>query len=170
LEQIRSQGIPNYFGLQRFGRDAGNLRYADQLLNRTIRVRDRQKQSIYLSAARSYLFNLALAARVEDGSWCQRKDGGGSQIGSLYGKGEFDSPYEKAVEAQFPDWCEALVGMGMKRSYRPLMVEPTRMTWSFADQERLILEFELPRGCFATTLLEELIDMQDSTMQDQIDE
>ncbi len=170
LEQIRSRGIPNYFGAQRFGRDASNLRHADQMLNKVIRVKDRQKKSIYLSAARSYLFNLSLAARVADGSWCQRKENGGSQIGSLFGKGEFDSAYEKAVEAKYPDWCEALTAMGMKRSFRPLMIEPARMTWRFGEPGQLVLEFELPRGCFATTLLDELIDLQESTRQDEIDE
>ena len=170
LEQIKSRGVPNYFGAQRFGRDGSNLRHADQMLNRVVRVRDRQKKSIYLSAARSYLFNLALAARVEDGSWCQRKDSGGSQIGSLFGIGEFDSPYEKSVKDNFSGWCDALLAMGMKRSYRPLMVEPAHMSWCFDEQAQLTLKFELPRGSFATTLLEELIDMQESTTQDQIDE
>jgi len=170
LEQIKTSGIPNYFGEQRFGIDSMNLVNADRMLNNEVKVRNRQKKSIYLSAARSYLFNLALAQRVKDGSWCQRKESGGSQIGSLFGKGDFDSDSEKMINSEFADWCAALEKLGMKRSYRALALDPIDLQWEICNQQSMSLEFELPRGSFATALLRELVDTNSVGIQEQIDE
>lgn len=67
LDRIRAAGVPNYFGPQRFGRDAGNLALAARLFAGE-RLR-RHERSLALSAARAELFNAVLAARVEAGSW-----------------------------------------------------------------------------------------------------
>ncbi len=75
LEQIKSAGVPNYFGEQRFGRDGNNLEMASRLFSGELQERDRHKRGIYLSAARSWLFNRVLSARVADGSWLQTLPG-----------------------------------------------------------------------------------------------
>ena len=64
---IRERGVPNYFGEQRFGRDAGNVDTARALFagKRLPRV----QASMALSAARSLVFNAVLASRVEHASW-----------------------------------------------------------------------------------------------------
>jgi tRNA pseudouridine13 synthase len=69
LRCVRSRGFPNYFGAQRFGRDGGNLAAAAQLLFGERRRVPRQQRSLYLSAARSALFNRVLAVRVADDTW-----------------------------------------------------------------------------------------------------
>lgn len=158
LEKIKQEGVPNYFGEQRFGQSMQNLLAADQLLKREIRVKDRQRRGLYLSAARSYLFNSSLEESVLDGSWCRRKESGGSPIGSLFGTGEFDSPSERKIEQRMSEWCEALLALGMKRSYRALMMEPEDFSWEFIAPDSVKLKFELPRGCYATSLLREFVD------------
>lgn len=69
LQMIAVRGVPNYFTEQRFGRDGHNLSQADKMFKGEIRVRDRHKRGLYLSAARSFLFNLVLSRRVEQSSW-----------------------------------------------------------------------------------------------------
>ncbi len=69
LHQIRHNGVPNYFGEQRFGQNSSNLDQADGMFRGKIRVRDRHKRGLYLSAARSLLFNRVLAERVRNGTW-----------------------------------------------------------------------------------------------------
>jgi len=69
LEQIKQQGVPNYFAAQRFGHNANNLVYAEQMLLTGKRVKDRFKRNIYYSAARSWLFNLVLAERICRENW-----------------------------------------------------------------------------------------------------
>jgi tRNA pseudouridine13 synthase len=69
LDRIGSEGVPNYFGPQRFGRDGANLDAARELFQGIRHVRDRKLKGIYLSAARSHVFNRVLSARVAAGSW-----------------------------------------------------------------------------------------------------
>ena len=64
---IAKEGFPNYFGAQRFGHNRSNIDKAKAMLSGRIRVKDRNKRSIYLSAARSYLFNKVLSKRIEMG-------------------------------------------------------------------------------------------------------
>ncbi len=69
LQQIAADGVPNYFGEQRFGRDNANLKQAEALFGGKIRVSNRHKKGLYLSAARSLLFNQVLARRVMNATW-----------------------------------------------------------------------------------------------------
>lgn len=68
LTEIK-QGVPNYFGEQRFGINGGNLERARALFDGTLDNPPRFERGMYLSAARAQLFNLVLANRVGDGSW-----------------------------------------------------------------------------------------------------
>lgn len=87
LQRIAAQGVPNYFGPQRFGREGNNLQRAQALFaGETGKVR-RDKRSIWLSAARSWLFNEVLAARVADQTWQQLLEGDVMQLAS--GRGQF---------------------------------------------------------------------------------
>ncbi|OAN12596.1 tRNA pseudouridine(13) synthase TruD [Photobacterium jeanii] len=65
LEQVKALGVPNYFGEQRFGHGGNNVVKARAWGNDEFRVRDKSKRSFYLSAARSWLFNMVLSARIE---------------------------------------------------------------------------------------------------------
>lgn len=68
IAAVTAQGVPNYFGPQRFGRDGGNLALAG-LLAAGERL-GRGDRGFAVSAARAALFNAVLAARVADASWC----------------------------------------------------------------------------------------------------
>ena len=65
---LASQGVPNYFGEQRFGFDGSNLLRAQQLFAGAFKPK-RHQRGIYISAARSYIFNQVLAERVANNSW-----------------------------------------------------------------------------------------------------
>ncbi|MDI6934775.1 tRNA pseudouridine(13) synthase TruD [Serratia sp. Se-PFBMAAmG] len=77
LQTLKAQGVPNYFGSQRFGHGGGNVHDALDWATRQALPEQRNVRSRLLSAARSYLFNQVLAARVADGSWQQ------AQVGDL---------------------------------------------------------------------------------------
>ncbi len=74
-EEIRTRGVPNYFGEQRFGHGGGNVAAARAMFAGSGNVRDRKQGGIYLSAARSLLFNDVLARRVTAGTWDRALDG-----------------------------------------------------------------------------------------------
>jgi tRNA pseudouridine13 synthase len=74
VDRAARRGVPNYFGPQRFGRGGHNVQRARDWLCRGARIR-RNQRSIFLSAARSFLFNQLLSARVERGDWNRLLDG-----------------------------------------------------------------------------------------------
>ncbi len=64
LMAIRSDGVPNYFGSQRFGHQGNNILQALHWARGEIHVKERAKRSFYLSAARSVLFNAVVSERL----------------------------------------------------------------------------------------------------------
>jgi tRNA pseudouridine13 synthase len=68
LQTIVQAGVPNYFDEQRFGRQRGNLEAATAMFARQLKP-SRFQRGIYLSAARSWLFNLILTERVLQQRW-----------------------------------------------------------------------------------------------------
>lgn len=69
LERIKSTGVPNYFGEQRFGHHQGNLIKAEAMLVQGNKVKDRFLKGMYFSAARSWIFNKILSRRVQEKTW-----------------------------------------------------------------------------------------------------
>jgi len=75
LLQMQQQGVPNYFGEQRFGRARQNVARATAWLlpeeGQRPKEPNRKMRGLWLSAVRSELFNLVLAERVRQGNWNQ---------------------------------------------------------------------------------------------------
>ena len=75
LQAIKKNGVPNYFGVQRFGNNGDNLNQAFNMFESGKRPRNKQKGSMYISAARSFLFNEMLAKRIQLNCWDRPMDG-----------------------------------------------------------------------------------------------
>lgn len=69
LNTISSLGFPNYFGPQRFGFNQQNLAHAQRFFANPRKKITRTKRGLYLSAARSAIFNCVCAHRVQACSW-----------------------------------------------------------------------------------------------------
>lgn len=67
LTQISRQGVPNYFGEQRFGFD--NINKARDWFAGKYRPRNHVERGLLLSSARSLIFNAVLSERVSQSSW-----------------------------------------------------------------------------------------------------
>lgn len=194
LRQLSATGVPNYFGSQRFGREAGNLARALAWFRGEIVVRDRDQRGLLLSAARSQLFNALLARRVADGSWCRglpgdlmMLDGRGSFFrvdeidevitarlargeihpsGALWGRGRATTQgcaleLEEAVAAAHAELAAGLEQHGLQQERRALRLMPKDLEWAWQDALTLRLDFTLGAGAYATTLLEEVLDLED---------
>lgn len=95
LEAISRDGVPNYFGEQRFGRAGDNVEQALAMFaGRRVR---REERSLLLSAARSELFNRVLAARVAEGSWNTGLEG---EVWMLDGRRSVFGPESPTPELQ----------------------------------------------------------------------
>ena len=80
LNAISERGVPNYFGAQRFGIGGSNLQGALRWAQSDAPVRDRNKRSFWLSAARSALFNQIVSERLKKPDFNQVVDGDALQL------------------------------------------------------------------------------------------
>ena len=87
LEQIARNGVPNYFGEQRFGYNGGNLVEAQSLIAQDQLKGNRRGSGMILSAARSWLFNLVLAERIQRNSWSTAMEFETQPSAPLWGRG-----------------------------------------------------------------------------------
>ena len=67
LARIRRDGVPNYFGPQRFGGQGDNALAGWEILQHKRHMRDRWLRKFLISSYQSHLCNRVLAARVEAG-------------------------------------------------------------------------------------------------------
>lgn len=161
LERLSEHGFPNYFGPQRFGRDGQNLTLADQLLRKGERVRG--NRGMMISAARSWLFNGFLARYLEQSErYLEQGDASGVAQGPLIGKSRDPQPGEKYFDETEQAWAAGLRKLGAKVGTRDLMVRADEMSWTF-DEDALVLQFRLPPGSYATSLLRELFLVEDAS-------
>jgi len=188
LQMVCSQGVPDYFGSQRFGHGGLNVVRGLRWLEKGGRL-PRHKKSIYLSAVRSYLFNEVLSRRVDNSNWNELiecdiacLDGSHSTFfceipdeelqrrcsefdihpsGPLPGVGG-NSTEKCAAEIEdsvFGDNAAMVKGLeraGLKSARRSLRLIPAAMQWEQSGTD-LVLEFELPSGGYATSVLRELV-------------
>jgi tRNA pseudouridine13 synthase len=186
LNAIKADGIANYYGEQRFGHAGHNVSKALALFQGA-KV-GREQRGIYLSAARSYLFNQILAKRVEEKTWNQALAGdyyvfdlGHSYFkteqvdddisrrlaakeihptGILWGKGNAELlPVEQAIIEADKELADGLVACGLEQDRRALRINVADLQWQFMDEATLSLSFTLPAGCYATAVLREIINL-----------
>lgn len=65
LDWIEAEGIPNYFGHQRFGNFGDNWEEGRKIIAGELKMRDRRSREFLISAYQSYLFNGWLSRRIE---------------------------------------------------------------------------------------------------------
>lgn len=191
LSLIRQQGVPNYFGEQRFGHDMNNLYKAEELFKGGFKKLKKHQRSIYLSAARSWIFNRVLSERIKLRNWnhyfpgdvfmlngksaCFADDGSDDlsqriesadihPTGVLWGKGESLATadclaLEQQIAEAYPVFCKGLEDAGMKQERRSLRLMPENMQWSMESGQKLIIEFGLPAGSYATSVIREVLRM-----------
>jgi tRNA pseudouridine13 synthase len=164
LSKIQKHGIPNYFGYQRFGDDYNFERTKDVVYGEEV-VTNKKVEHLLISAYQSYFFNSWLSKRVE-----LSKDKGLNKLEILDGdlffdknkkivtgllpgrkvkrstskayeiEKEFDDPYVHAKGYRREAWVKI---ENLKNKYHK-------------DEEKLVLEFDLPKGSYATVVIENI--------------
>jgi tRNA pseudouridine13 synthase len=209
LDEIMRQGMPNYFGYQRFGRESGNFEKAREVAQGEIEIKDRRMQRLLGSAYQSYLFNDWLARRIRISKAMQ-----GMDIEALmkrYGLSKPEAqqllnqpglfrvlPGDIMLDQKTRKWVNVTELQAIRKPYRecklvptgllpgkkawrakalagsierefddmtviasgdrrPAWVYPTGIRWEYKKEEGFFeLLFTLPRGAYATVLLENL--------------
>ena len=167
LKAVALQGVPNYFGAQRFGFDGGNIEQGRAMLAREIRVRNPKKKGLYLSAVRSFVFNEVLALRMAQGLWGKTLPGdvlneAGRPTGPLWGRGRLSTSdealaLEMSVAERHAGLCNGMEHAGLEQERRALVASPSEMSWEWPQADQLVLSFTLPAGTYATSVLSEIL-------------
>ncbi len=167
LKAIAAQGVPNYFGAQRFGHEGGNVEQGRAMLAREIRVRNPKKKGIYLSAVRSFIFNEVLALRIQQGLWGKALPGdvmdeAGRPTGPMWGRGRVSTTdeaqaLENGVAGRHAILCDGMEHAGLDQERRALVASPADLTWEWPQADQLVLTFSLPAGNYATSVLNEIL-------------
>ncbi|MFD2168048.1 tRNA pseudouridine(13) synthase TruD [Thalassotalea euphylliae] len=195
--EVCQTGVPNYFGEQRFGHGGNNLSKALSLFEGQ-KIRDKKKRSMYLSAARSYLFNQTVSARVLNNAFLAPSVDdvfmlAGSQsifnvenddemndiqqrfiahdidvTAPMWGRGELRSSGEiQQLESRIAKENEQLaVGLeqqGLKQERRRIRLNVTQPSLTKLVDKTIKVAFMLPAGCYATTVLREVVNYQDAS-------
>ena len=86
--------------------------------------------------------------------------------GPMWGRGRSPAQgesgaFEDSVLESFGFWKSSLEIVGLSQERRALRVIPAGFTWQMGTDD-LILEFTLPPGCYATSVLRECFRFQDA--------
>ena len=177
LQKIKLNGVPNYFGLQRFGRGGGNMDQALAMLTGQRREKNRQKKSMYLSAARSYIFNQVLAARIEQGLWGKPLAGdidvsaneslnATKATAPMWGRGRLNSQtetlaLEQAIAEPLQDLCNGMEHAGLNQERREIVSTIENLQWQWLENGDLNISFALASGHYATSVLQEFMQVSE---------
>jgi tRNA pseudouridine13 synthase len=190
LTHVAEQGVPNYYGEQRFGNQNGNL-LLGQRMSEGEEIRNRNKRSMAISALRSWLFNEQISQRIQQGLFRTILAGDAMILSGsnsffvvdeaeqglddrmahgdillsagLFGKGEgltcsASRDFEDSVFVDYSKICETLAQVGLKQERRAISLHPKNMQWEWLNEQDIQIGFSLPSGCFATSVLRELVD------------
>ncbi len=132
--------VPNYFGLQRFGKSLDNHVRALEMLHGRIGIRDRVKRFM-LHSLQSWIFNEALCRYIESGNVPERLE--------LFSRECRDAVTLRIAESL---GIEAWEG---RRIERAAFVIPQGLEETKAGRYT-ILKFSLPKSSYATAVLQEI--------------
>lgn len=190
IDLLKAKGFANYFGQQRFGKKADNVKNAVNLFRQQKKI-NRRKKSIYLSAMRSYLFNRILNNRIKEDSWLQPLEGDAYMLDGSHSV--FYADIDKEILGRFESMdihtLVHLYGKGQRinhshaaakedevyRHYKEIceilenegmVISKRPIRQSIEDFEfdvldnQLQFKFTLPVGCYATTVIEHFCNIQ----------
>ncbi|MDN3717188.1 tRNA pseudouridine(13) synthase TruD [Vibrio breoganii] len=167
LQAILESGVPNYFGAQRFGNNGNNLDEARRWGRDNVRTRNQNKRSLYLSTARSWIFNQIVSERLNQECFDSVIAGdvlseSGEVTAALAGDNALptlDTALEieqAAVDAE-PDLMALIRGNRMRHDRRAIKLLPEQLSWESSNDE-VVVKFWLDSGCFATSIMREVIE------------
>ena len=182
--KISKNGLPNYFGYQRFGRDSDSFKQAKDMLSGEIFIEDTKVKNLLISIYQSEFFNNWLRERVE----ISRKENNGRFLildgdiylskneklvtpkiksfkdfearkivptGLLCGRDVFRSRDDALkIEQKYDD--EFLQAKGYRRE---ALIYPENIKCKYIKKQTMLnISFSLPKGSYATVFLESIAD------------
>lgn len=179
---MRRRGVPNGFGPQRFGWGGANLQRFEAQDKPAGIVLSAARSALFNHVLEQRIIDGSWD-QLRPGEWCcltgsrsgfvvegvdatlQRRldEADLHPSGPMPGRGG-DGPLgealarEQAWLAPAAAWIDKLTQLRVDAQRRPLRVIPQQLQWKQQDDDSLVLEFELPPGSFATSVVAECIE------------
>ncbi len=183
LQSIVAQGVPNYFGPQRFGHEGGNVAEALHWVEKGELPLERDLRSRVLSTLRAWLFNGNLSNCINQNTWCTWRPG---EPVLLDGSHSFFTPeiWDKTLQCRYEEgdihlanWLFSVDHPGntpdkiatfleraqLSAELRARRLLPRAFQWQL-EMGELLLRFDLPSGAYATSVLRELVQVIDKSL------
>ncbi len=162
IDEINKSGgknIPNYFGYQRFGVNRINHLVLNRVLRRSRSPSiSKDKIRIYAEAYQAYLFNIALSKRIRRGVLTREIEipipGYALSVDKL--AEILEVPSESASKIKKTLLKARNLGINTYGGLRRATLDLIRPITTEINEERILIEFGLSRGQYATVLLREL--------------
>ena len=199
--QLRRDGLPNYYGPQRLGRNGANVRRGWELLRGEKRMANRWLRSLLLASVQSHLCNRYLALRQQRGRFstlltgdiAKKHDTGGlfvvadqpreqgrferkeiSFTAPIYGPKMWDA---EAESGRLEQEVLAMSGLEIDSLAKAKMMGTRRLGRILPDDltvarhgAGIVVQFSLPKGAFATTVLREFMKVPDDLLAQSADD
>jgi len=208
LKMIKKNGMPNYFGFQRFGNDGENYLKGKEILEGTLKEKNKKLHQFYINSYQSYLFNAWLSRRLQisklvesfsaeelahelsmDKSELESMKKQKHPFKLMHGDVMMHYPYGKLFHYESDEECERFmkhdisftgllsgkratraegfaqtieseydsIEKGIDGARRYGWVFPEDIEGQYKENEAWFeLHFTLPKGCYATVLIEEI--------------
>ncbi len=104
ITSIIQDGVPNYFGSQRFGHDMGNIGKCQDWFAGNYKVKSRNLKSLLISTARSHIFNLIVAKRLKLGVWDKCIEGDILQLNKSHSWFPSENASENEIKKRLKDF------------------------------------------------------------------
>ncbi len=118
-----------------------------------------QGDAMQLAGSHSFF----IVEQVDETIQSRLKSGDIQITAPMWGKGELPSQFdvnvqEQALAGQHVQICQALESLGLEQERRAIHLAPQDMQWHWQDND-LVLNFSLPSGAFATSVLREVFEL-----------
>jgi len=187
ISEIHKQGLPNFYGTQRFGIEGDNAQQGFEILKGERNIRNKWLKRFLLSSFQSHVFNHYLCKRIEQGLFSQimpgdiakKQDTGGIFVvedqetdqqrfdrkeicftGPMFGK-KMTPAQDEALSFEQAIMEENNI---TTEEFRKAKVNGTRRAGiilpqisASSEEEGIRVKFSLPKGAFATIVLRELM-------------
>ena len=183
ITSVAAGGVPNYFGPQRFGHGGQNIAQALHWLEKAELPFERELRGRVLSTLRAWLFNGILSQRLQQQTWQTWQQDDPVMLDgthSFFQPDAWDEVLQQRYEQgdiHLATWlfCNEHPGVAPENiqrylgaaqfstEIRALRLIPQELQWR-CEANTLQLEFNLPTGAYATSVLRELVQLIDRSL------
>jgi len=159
IQEINERGIPNYFGPQRFGESSNNHKIGKGILKGEISIYEigKDRAKFFVHAYQSYIFNEVLNEYIKENDNPYFKSIPIVGYETRLKNNKLHKMIKSILKKEGISTKDFVVGNKMKcvGGKRKMFIKP-EIGYKIISKNKVVLNFILPKGSYATVVLNEL--------------